>query len=59
MLYWFWFTGIKNNKEIREKIPFESWENAEKELVSMGYSNLKMIDSYPFRDYKNTYAASY
>lgn len=56
-MYWFWFTATKNNKQVRERIPCDTWENAKKELENMGYSNIKMFDSYPVRDYSTTYVS--
>lgn len=52
---WYWFTAIKNGKEVREKIPADFWHEAAEELTNMGYEDIKLIDFYPTRDYTPTY----
>ena len=54
-MYWFWFTAIKGEKEVRERIPSENQNKAENELIALGYEHIVFINSYPFRDYSNTY----
>lgn len=52
---WFWFTAKKEGKEVRERIPAKTWEAAERELRKLGYTNVKMLDSFRVRDYSATY----
>lgn len=47
---WFWFTAKKQGKAVRERIPAKTWEEAERELRKLGYTDIKMFDSCNIRD---------
>lgn len=46
---WFVFTAVKDGEEITREIPWESWEAARAELLEMGLTDIKLLDSYTMR----------
>ena len=54
MISWYWFTAVKDGREVLESIPAGTIELAVDALHELGYTDLRLVCYYVVRDYSET-----